>query len=831
MAEAGNLREGTEDGTGSLPRRPSRAVRAGIRFGALGAARITPAALLEPARRHPGVEVRAIASRSRRRARSMAAKGGVREVLGDYREVVEHPEVDAIYIALPNSHHREWTLRALAAGKAVLCEKPFAANEREAKEMAEAAGRAGLLLVEAFHHRYHPVFERALEICRSGAIGDLRRLSGVFHGPVRSRRRFRRNLRLDYATGGGATMDRGCYPLSWLRHLTGEEPEVVSAEAVVGPPEIDLRLDAELAFPDGVTGTISSSMRREDPPRAELVVEGSRGTLTVVNPLTPQFGHQIRIETGGSPAIETLTRRATYDFQLAAFARAFRTGERLPTDAADAVAQMRLVDAAYRAAGLRVRGGSTSLPPPPRKRSGSSRRRAEADGVRVGIIGCGWVFDLYPETWNRAALPIAGVADRDRARLAAVCRHYGLTPYESNEALLADPAIALVVNLTPIPAHYAVTEAALRAGKHVHTEKPVADDLPRTRELFALAKAKDLHLAGAPALIFGETARTMWKAVRDGAVGAPRLVYAEQDAGPVHRMHPERWRSRSGAPWPWAAEFESGCTLEHAGYSLSWMCALFGPVRSVTAFSDHTLPEKTEGILDPNLESAPALDPPDAADYSVASLKFESGVVGRLTCSLGAPRDHRFRVMGSRGVLSAESSRHRCPVYFEPYAGLPLQGRMRESVRRSPFLHRLYGVGGRRVPPVRDPNPGDGARPGSPAPGRRRKGAQQDKCAGITELADAIRTGRPPFPGPDFLEHLTELTLLIHGAGPESRTRMPVTSFEPLSLPTPVRYAASDWRRAMRPPLLETLAHRLRPGIRALRAASRWRKRKRHPPG
>ena len=337
--------------------------------------------------------------------------------------------------------------------------------------------------------------------------------------------------------------------------------------------------------------------------------------------------------------------------------------------------------------------------------------------------------------------------------------------------------------------------------------------------MFALAKAKGLHLAGAPALIFGETARTMWKAVREGAVGTPRLVYAEHDAGPVHRLHPERWRSRSGAPWPWAAEFEAGCTLEHAGYYLSWMCALFGPVRSVTAFSDHTLPDKTEGILDPGFDSARDLDPPDAPDYSVASLKFESGVVGRLTCSLGAPRDHRFRVMGSRGVLSAESSRHGCPVYFEPYAGLPLQGRMRYSIRRSAILRRLWGVGGRRVPPVRDPNPGDR--------GRRREGAQQDKCAGITELADAIRIGRPPFPGPDFLEHLTELTLLIHGAGAESRTRTPTTSFEPLSLPAPVRNAPSDWRRATRPPLPENLARRLRAGERALRAAAaRWRNRR-----
>ena len=439
-------------------------------------------------------------------------------------------------------------------------------------------------------------------------------------------------------------------------------------------------------------------------------------------------------------------------------------------------------------------------------------------GLRIGIIGCGWAFDQYLETWNRADLPIAGVASRSPRRLATVCRHYDLAPYESEEALLADPAIDLVVNLTPIPVHYAVTKAALRAGKHVYTEKPVADDFPRTRELFALAKREGLHLAGAPAVIFGETARTMWKALRDGAVGAPRLVYAEHDEGPVHRMRPETWRSVTGAPWPWPAEFEAGCTMQHSAYYLSWMCALFGPVRSVTAFSDHTIPDKTADLRVPDRERT--LDPPDAPDFSVAGLKFESGVVGRLTHSIGAPYDHRFRVMGSRGVLSAESSRHGSPVYLEPYAGLPLGGRMRYSIRRNAVLRRLWGVGGRRVPPVR----------GIPSR-RRRVGAQQDKSAGIAELADAIRTGRPPFPGPDFLEHLTELTLLIHAAGTESHTRTPTTRFEPLPLPAPVRDAASDWRRAARPPLLETLAHRFRPGVRALRAAGRWTKRKRQPSG
>ena len=451
-------------------------------------------------------------------------------------------------------------------------------------------------------------------------------------------------------------------------------------------------------------------------------------------------------------------------------------------------------------------GGGSALKPE------SARRPAGPAGVRIGIIGCGWAFDQYLETWNRADLPIAGVASRSRSRLATVCRLYDLTPYESDEALLADPTIDLVVNLTPIPVHYTITKAALLAGKHVYTEKPVADDLPRTRELFALAKREGLHLAAAPAVIFGETARTMWKALRDGAVGAPRLVYAEHDEGPVHRMHPETWRSVSGAPWPWAAEFEAGCTMQHSSYYLSWMCALLGPVRSVTAFSDLTIPDKTEDLR----VSDKTLDPPDAPDFSVSSLKFESGVVGRLTCSIGAPYDHRFRLIGSRGVLSAESSRHGCPVHLEPYAGLPLRGRSRYSIRRNAILRRLHGVGGRRVPPVRDP-----------APRRRREGAQQDKSAGIAELVDAIRTGRPPFPGPDFHEHITELTLLIHGAGVEGGARTLTTSFEPLSLPVPVREVAADWRRAAHPPLLETLAHRFRPGVRALRAVARWANRKR----
>ncbi len=330
-----------------------------LRFGTLGAANITPAVLLQPASRNPDVSVAAIAARDRDRARAMAEQGGVEHVVDDYQAVIDHPDVDVVYNPLPISHHREWTLKALAAGKPVLCEKSFALNEREAVEMAAAADRAGLLLIEAFHYRYHPVFLRALEIYHAGTIGELARLTGAFHAGVGKRGMPANNIRMIYATGGGATMDMGCYPLSWMRHFAGEEPAVVSAQAVEGPPDVDMRLATELAFPGGATGSASGSMMQGDRFRADLVAEGTKGTLTVVNPLVPHMGHEIKLEADGETTSETLTKRTTYDYQLDAFVAALRAwpdGERLPTDAEDAVKQMRLIDSAYRAAGMKVRG-------------------------------------------------------------------------------------------------------------------------------------------------------------------------------------------------------------------------------------------------------------------------------------------------------------------------------------------------------------------------------------------------------------------------------------------------------------------------------------------
>jgi len=151
---------------------------------------------------------------------------------------------------------------------------------------------------------------------------------------------------------------------------------------------------------------------------------------------------------------------------------------------------------------------------------------------------------------------------------------------------------------------------------------------------------------------------TLWKAVLDGAVGKPVLIYAELDENPAHLTNLEKKESPTGAPFPYVEEFQEGCTVEHVGYHLAWICAIFGPVKSVTAFSKLLIAHKTDTPLRPS----------DTPDYSVACLNFENGVAARITCSWVAPRDHRFRIIGEEGEISADNIFHdQTPVYLERF--------------------------------------------------------------------------------------------------------------------------------------------------------------------
>lgn len=313
---------------------------------------ITPAALTYPAASNDDVVVAAVAARDRGRAEEFAKQQNIETVYDSYDDVIADESLDAIYNPLPISHHKEYSIKALRAGKHVLCEKSFALNAAEARDMAAVADETGLVLIEAFHYRYHPVFQKALEIVKSGQLGSIQHVDAQFVVGTPNKT----NIRMIYETGGGATMDMGCYPISWLRHITGEEPKVTSATAEEGDPQIDLRLEVEYELANGATARTVGAMN-ERTFVADLRVTGERGELYVRNPLVPQHGNQVQLTIDGETTFdEELTRRPTYEFQLEAFVDAVRNGTALPTDAHDAIKQMEVIDAAYTAAGLKPRG-------------------------------------------------------------------------------------------------------------------------------------------------------------------------------------------------------------------------------------------------------------------------------------------------------------------------------------------------------------------------------------------------------------------------------------------------------------------------------------------
>lgn len=323
-----------------------------INFGILGAANIAPKALVYPCASEPGAHLTCVAARDLERAEGFAHWHDVERAYDSYQAVIDDPDVTAVYNPLPISLHHEWTIRALQAGKHVLCEKSMASNAAEAREMADAAAEAGLVLMDAFHYRYHPVFNRAKEIIASGELGAIATIDAVFNVGIPDPD----NIRNIYAMGGGATMDLGCYPLSWVRHLTDEEPTEVSATAVTGAPDVDAYLATELVLPSGIRATTSSDMRAGVSLRWDFEVVGERGRLHVTNPLAPQQGHRISVTVDGDERVETRDRRTSYAYQLDAFLAAVNNGEPLHTDGADAVLQAELIDRCYESAGLPLRG-------------------------------------------------------------------------------------------------------------------------------------------------------------------------------------------------------------------------------------------------------------------------------------------------------------------------------------------------------------------------------------------------------------------------------------------------------------------------------------------
>jgi predicted dehydrogenase len=318
----------------------------------LGAAAIVPAALIDPARSVPEAQIIAIAARNPKRAAVFARKHHIPRIHQTYDDLLADPDIDAIYNPLPNSLHAEWTIRALKAGKHVLCEKPFASNEQEAKEMATVARETGLVLSEAFAYRYHPLTARVKDIIASGELGKVQHIEAQFCFLLPSPN----NIRFKYELAGGALMDCGCYPVSLIRFLAEAEPAVERAEARLFALQVDRKMSADLSFADGRTAHLVCDMLSPRLFLSSLKIEGAEGKLQVINPYHPHWFNWLSVHGRNGSHSEHVRGENVYALQLRAFIKAIRGEMELNTDPEDAIGNMRVIDAIYEKAGLKQRG-------------------------------------------------------------------------------------------------------------------------------------------------------------------------------------------------------------------------------------------------------------------------------------------------------------------------------------------------------------------------------------------------------------------------------------------------------------------------------------------
>ncbi len=331
-----------------------------LRIGTLGTARITESALLDAARHVPDVTVTGVGARDKARAEAFALRHALPAAYGSYDELLADPDIDAVYIPLPNSQHGPWTLKAIEAGKHVLCEKPFASNTAQAEQVAAAASASGLVVMEAMHYRYHPLVQRLGELVAE--LGPVQHLqcwtSFVISDPA--------DIRYDYDLAGGALMDGGCYAVDCLRLLGGGEPSVAGALADPWPSRraaageaADRATAVRLTFGGSAgTGWFESAFTRDGDFRADVHVSCRDGQVRMQNFILAHEGRVTATRKGSVIADERASGvTTTYTYQLRAFAAAIAAGPAgtVPTSAAQAVATMRVIDDAYRASGLALR--------------------------------------------------------------------------------------------------------------------------------------------------------------------------------------------------------------------------------------------------------------------------------------------------------------------------------------------------------------------------------------------------------------------------------------------------------------------------------------------
>lgn len=320
-----------------------------VRFGVLSTANINEL-LLEGARESERIDIRAVASRDLSRAEAYADAHGIQRAYGSYEALLANPELEAIYISLPNSLHMEWSIRALEAGKHVLCEKPLDRRAAEVERSFDVAGRTGRFLAEAFMWRHNPQTAKLQELIASGAIGDIRQIRAAFSYTLTDEE----NVRLRADLDGGALMDVGCYCVSGSRLLAGE-PELVFASQVTGPTGVDVRFAAMLRFPRGVIAQFHCGFDLPSESRLETI--GSGGSIVLRDPWHARVpGIEVRRDDG-TEWID-VERANSYRLELENLADAIRGSGKPLLDRDDAVGQARIIEALYRSAAT---GATVSL--------------------------------------------------------------------------------------------------------------------------------------------------------------------------------------------------------------------------------------------------------------------------------------------------------------------------------------------------------------------------------------------------------------------------------------------------------------------------------------
>jgi predicted dehydrogenase len=317
-----------------------------VRWGVLSTARIGLNHVIPAMQQGTSTQVTAIASRDKQRADSVAQQLGIPRAYGSYADLLADPEVDAVYIPLPNEQHVPWSIKALEAGKHVLCEKPIALSADEAQTLVDAAARyPHLKVMEAFMYRHHPQWQRARELVAGGAIGDLRTIQSFFSysnvDPT--------NIRNRADQGGGGLMDIGCYNISLSRFIFGGEPKRVSAMVEYDPVfHTDRLVSAMLDFGRGLaTFTCSTQLS----PYQRVNILGTTGRVEVEIPVNAPAQRPTRIWHAHDSTIDEVVFDLCnqYTLQGDAFSRAIIDNTAVPTPLQDAVDNMRVIDAIYRA--------------------------------------------------------------------------------------------------------------------------------------------------------------------------------------------------------------------------------------------------------------------------------------------------------------------------------------------------------------------------------------------------------------------------------------------------------------------------------------------------